>query len=120
MIVGENSRSDDLDVNPTKAKQQTNMRAASADVLVRLAPPTRLSLEGSLEFVREDECVEITPECSAPAQGRAGESQAPEGVEEPRHGARALAVPSLREQPGDSLITLAGSRSSRGPVTASS
>ena len=62
MIVGENARSDDLDVNPTKAKQQTNMRAASADVLVRLAPPTRLSLEASLEFVREDECVEITPE----------------------------------------------------------
>ncbi|HUB99166.1 MAG TPA: translational GTPase TypA [Solirubrobacterales bacterium] len=62
MIVGENARSDDLDVNPTKAKQQTNMRAASADVLVRLAPPTRLSLEGSLEFLREDECVEITPE----------------------------------------------------------
>jgi GTP-binding protein len=62
MIVGENSRSEDLDVNPTKAKQQTNMRAASADVLVRLAPPTRLSLEGALEFVREDECVEITPE----------------------------------------------------------
>jgi GTP-binding protein len=62
MIVGENSRSEDLDVNPTKAKQQTNMRAASADVLVRLAPPTRLSLEGALEFVREDECVEITPD----------------------------------------------------------
>jgi GTP-binding protein len=62
MIVGENSRSDDLDVNPTKAKQQTNMRAASADVLVRLAPPERLSLEGALEFVREDECVEITPD----------------------------------------------------------
>ncbi len=62
MIVGENARSDDLDVNPTKAKQQTNMRAASADVLVRLAPPTRLSLEGSLEFLREDECLEITPE----------------------------------------------------------
>ncbi len=62
MIVGENSRSDDLDVNPTKAKQQTNVRAASADILVRLAPPTRLSLEGALEFVREDECVEITPD----------------------------------------------------------
>ena len=62
MIVGENARSDDLDVNPTKAKQQTNVRAASADVLVRLAPPTRLSLEASLEFVREDECVEVTPE----------------------------------------------------------
>jgi GTP-binding protein len=62
MIVGENARSDDLDVNPTKAKQQTNMRAASADVLVRLAPPRRLSLEASLEFLRADECVEITPE----------------------------------------------------------
>jgi GTP-binding protein len=62
MIIGENARSDDLDVNPTKAKQQTNMRAASADVLVRLAPPTRLTLEASLEFLREDECVEITPE----------------------------------------------------------
>ncbi|HET8567283.1 MAG TPA: translational GTPase TypA [Solirubrobacterales bacterium] len=62
MIVGENSRSEDLDVNPTKAKQQTNMRAASADVLVRLAPKVELSLEGAIEFVREDECVEITPE----------------------------------------------------------
>ena len=62
MIIGENARSEDLDVNPTKAKQQTNMRAASADVLERLAPPTRLSLEASLEFLREDECVEITPE----------------------------------------------------------
>ena len=62
MIIGENARSDDLDVNPTKAKQQTNMRAASADVLVRIAPPTQLSLEASLEFLRSDECVEITPE----------------------------------------------------------
>jgi GTP-binding protein len=62
MIVGENARSDDLDVNPTKAKQQTNVRAASADILVRLAPPTRLSLEASLEFLRDDECVEVTPE----------------------------------------------------------
>ena len=62
MIVGENARSDDLDVNPTKAKQQTNVRAASADVLVRLAPPTRLTLEASLEFLRDDECVEVTPE----------------------------------------------------------
>jgi GTP-binding protein len=62
MIVGENARSDDLDVNPTKAKQQTNVRAASADILIRLAPPTRLTLEASLEFLRDDECVEITPE----------------------------------------------------------
>ncbi len=62
MIVGENSRSDDLDVNAIKEKQQTNMRAASADVLVRLSPPKQLSLEAALEFLREDECLEITPD----------------------------------------------------------
>jgi GTP-binding protein len=62
MIVGENSRSEDLDVNAVKEKQQTNMRAASADVLVRLSPATRLSLEAALEFLRADECLEITPE----------------------------------------------------------
>ena len=62
MIIGENARAEDLDVNPTKAKQQTNVRAASADILIRLAPPTRLTLEGSLEFLRDDECVEVTPE----------------------------------------------------------
>jgi GTP-binding protein len=62
MIVGENARADDLDVNPTKAKQQTNVRAASADILIRLAPPTRLTLEASLEFLRDDECIEVTPE----------------------------------------------------------
>jgi GTP-binding protein len=62
MIVGENARSEDLDVNAIKEKHQTNVRAASADLLVRLVPPNRLSLEAALEFLREDECVEITPE----------------------------------------------------------
>ncbi len=62
MIVGENARADDLDVNAIKEKQQTNMRAASADVLVRLTPAKRLSLEAALEFLREDECVEVTPD----------------------------------------------------------
>jgi GTP-binding protein len=62
MIVGENSRSEDLDVNAIKEQQQTNMRAASADVLVRLSPAKRLSLEAALEFLREDECLEVTPE----------------------------------------------------------
>jgi GTP-binding protein len=62
MIVGENARAEDLDVNAIKEKQQTNMRAASADVLERLAPPKRLSLEAAVEFLREDECVEVTPE----------------------------------------------------------
>jgi GTP-binding protein len=62
MIVGENARAEDLDVNAIREKHQTNVRAASADVLVRLVPPKLLSLEQALEFLREDECVEVTPE----------------------------------------------------------
>jgi GTP-binding protein len=62
MIVGENARAEDLDVNAIKEKHQTNVRAASADLLVRLVPPNRLSLEAALEFLREDKCVEVTPE----------------------------------------------------------
>ncbi|MDA0302469.1 MAG: translational GTPase TypA, partial [Chloroflexi bacterium] len=61
MIVGENSRSEDMVVNITREKKLTNMRAASADTTVRVTPPRRLSLEESLEFIREDECVEVTP-----------------------------------------------------------
>ncbi|MEO8091100.1 MAG: translational GTPase TypA [bacterium] len=63
MIVGENSRSEDLDVNPVKQKHQTNVRAASADLLVRLVPARNLSLDQALEFLRADEAVEITPSC---------------------------------------------------------
>ena len=62
MIVGENARSDDMDVNPTKEKKLTNMRSSTADELVRLIPARQLSLEQALEFCREDECVEVTPE----------------------------------------------------------
>jgi GTP-binding protein len=62
MIIGERARAEDLDVNAVKEKQQTNMRAAGAEVLERLAPPQRLSLEAALEFLRDDECVEVTPE----------------------------------------------------------
>jgi GTP-binding protein len=62
MIVGENSRADDLDVNATKEKKLTNMRAASSDETVRLIPPRALSLEQALEEIREDECVEVTPQ----------------------------------------------------------
>jgi GTP-binding protein len=61
MIVGENSRSDDMDVNPTKEKKLTNMRSSTGDELVRLIPHRLLSLEQALEFCREDECVEVTP-----------------------------------------------------------
>jgi GTP-binding protein TypA/BipA len=61
MVVGENSRSDDLDVNASKPKKLTNVRAASADITVRLIPPRILSLEQALEFIRDDEAVEVTP-----------------------------------------------------------
>jgi len=61
MIVGENARADDMDVNPTKEKKLTNMRSATSEVLVRLIPHKAMSLEQALEFIREDECVEVTP-----------------------------------------------------------
>jgi len=61
MIVGENARAEDMDVNATKEKKLTNMRASSSDELVRLIPPRPLSLEQALEFIRDDECVEVTP-----------------------------------------------------------
>ena len=62
MVVGENSRSDDMDVNPTKEKKLTNMRASSGDVLIPLIPHKHLSLEQALEFCRADECIEVTPQ----------------------------------------------------------
>jgi GTP-binding protein len=61
MIVGENSRDDDMDVNITKEKKQTNVRASSSDNFEKLVPSKKLSLEQCLEFCREDECVEVTP-----------------------------------------------------------
>jgi GTP-binding protein len=62
MVVGENARSEDMDVNACKEKKLTNMRASSSDELVRLIPPRPLSLEQALEFIRDDECVEVTPQ----------------------------------------------------------
>jgi GTP-binding protein len=61
MIIGENARTDDMDVNVTKEKKLTNMRASTSDLAVRLIPPRTMSLEQALEFIREDELVEITP-----------------------------------------------------------
>jgi GTP-binding protein len=62
MVVGENSRAEDMDVNITKEKQLTNMRQSTSDVFERMTPSRRLTLEECLEFAREDECVEVTPE----------------------------------------------------------
>ena len=80
MIVGENSRSDDMDVNITKEKKLTNMRSSSADSFEAIVPPRKLSLEQSLEFCRDDECVEVTPEAVRIRKvepGRAASAPAP-------------------------------------------
>ncbi len=61
MIVGENARSEDIDVNPVKEKHLTNMRSSTSEVLERLIPHRKLTLEEAMEFVHEDECVEVTP-----------------------------------------------------------
>ena len=61
MIVGENARADEMDVNPAKEKKLTNIRSSTAEELERLTPPLNLSLEQALEFIAEDECVEVTP-----------------------------------------------------------
>jgi GTP-binding protein len=62
MIVGENSRSGDMDVNPTKEKKLTNIRTHSHDESLRLTPPRPITLESALEFISGDELVEVTPE----------------------------------------------------------
>ena len=87
MIVGENARADDMDVNPTKEKKLTNIRQSTGEELVRLIPPRLLSLEQALEFCREDECAEVTPaavrlrkvELSAGERGRSRGRRAREG-----------------------------------------
>jgi GTP-binding protein len=61
MIVGENARVDDMNVNATKERKLSNVRSSTAEELVRLIPPRRLSLEQALEFIRDDECIEVTP-----------------------------------------------------------
>jgi GTP-binding protein len=61
MIIGENARAADMDVNVTKEKKQTNMRSSGADEAVRLSPPRRLGLEQAIEWINEDELVEVTP-----------------------------------------------------------
>ena len=66
MIIGENARSNDMDVNVTKEKKQTNMRASTADEAIRLVPPRVLGLEQAIEFIKDDELVEVTPR---PASG---------------------------------------------------
>ena len=101
MIVGENSRADDMDVNPTKEKKLTNIRSSTGDELVRLIPPRLLSLEQALEFCREDECVEVTPAAvrlrkvtlDATVRGRGAARRKRDGADAGRRSAPVLQVP---------------------------
>jgi hypothetical protein len=85
MVIGENSRADDMDVNITKEKKLTNMRSSTSDSFESMTPPRVLTLEESLEFARDDECVEVTPEkvrirkvvLDATERGRAAPGEAP-------------------------------------------
>ena len=61
MIIGESPRPDDINVNPTREKKLTNMRSSTSEITKTLTPPTTLSLEQALEFIRQDECLEVTP-----------------------------------------------------------
>jgi len=86
MVIGENARAADLDVNVTKEKKQTNMRASTADEAIRLVPPRLLNLEQAIEFINDDELVEVTPAAIRlrkrilPANRRPKRGAAPEGV----------------------------------------
>ena len=62
MIVGENARSDDMDVNASKEKKLTNMRTTSSDENIKLEPPRQITLELALEFIEDDELIEVTPD----------------------------------------------------------
>ena len=92
MVVGENARADDLDVNAVREKKLTNMRAAGSDETVKLVPAHRLSLDQALEFIRDDECVEVTPDGGPAAQAHARRDSAHEGVASPQAGARLMAL----------------------------
>ena len=100
MVVGENARADDLDVNAVREKKQTNVRAAGSDETVKLVPAHRLSLDQALEFIRDDECVEVTPDGGPAAQADARRDGADEGVAGAQAGAGLMpAQPRLAHRP---------------------
>ena len=92
MIVGENSRTGDMSVNPTKEKKLTNMRAAGSDRNILLKPPRVLSLEAALEYIEDDELVEVTPHPDPPPQDHAQGSRPP-----PRRPPKGIGISSLAQ-----------------------
>ncbi len=90
MIVGENAREDDMNVNITKEKKQTNMRSSSADEAIRLIPPRDMTLEKAIEFIADDEYVEVDPEVDSPAQESPRRQEAPQALADRRPSPDAL------------------------------
>jgi GTP-binding protein len=82
MIIGENSRPSDMDVNVTREKKQTNMRASTADEAIRLIPPKKLSLENAIEFINDDELVEVTPKTIRPRKRILAANMRPKRVDD--------------------------------------
>ncbi len=95
MIVGEHSRDNDLDVNAVREKKLTNMRASSADDALRLVPCRALNLEQAIEFIADDEFVEVTPKVAAPAQENPATKPPPQALGKGRR--RELRLPTLQK-----------------------
>ena len=112
MIVGENARAEDIDVNPTREKKLTNMRESTSEQFTRLIPKLVLTLEQALEFIREDECVEVTPEQRPSAQGHARPAGPGEGRPARPSAERGLIVVGRVEVGG---LTIAYERQGEGP-----
>ena len=81
MVIGENAKPQDLEVNPIKSKQLTNFRSTGKDDAVRLTPPRRMTLEQAIAYIEDDELVEVTPQVDPPAQALPRSARAQEGVE---------------------------------------
>ena len=114
MVIGENSRPNDMDVNVTKEKKQTNMRASTADEAIRLIPPRKLGLEQAIEFINDDELVEVTPvEHPAPQADARGEHAAESKVHEELTGLTSVVQPQDRGLRRLSVLRIAGRRSRR-------
>ncbi len=99
MVIGENAKDNDLDVNVVREKKLTNMRASTADEAIRLVPFRQLNLEQAIEFIAEDEYVEVTPKTLAPAQKSAAIEQAEEEFSNSGRRARVMAVRRAKKSP---------------------
>ena len=108
MIIGENARASDMDVNVTKEKKQTNMRASTADEAIRLIPPRKLGLEQAIEFINDDELVEVTPTSIRLRKRVLAANMRPETEKRGRLDPRALPAGTAIDSVADAATSSAG------------